>query len=220
MSWYSDNNILASESVGIDEVGRGPLAGPVVAAAVWICDDFATVAQKKFPQFTIRDSKKMTSRRRALVNEWVKQLPREILRYSIASATVEEIDRLNILNAALLAMKRAHESLDVPAKYAIVDGNRAPDLQNCAVKTVIGGDDKVLAISVASIIAKEHRDVLMRSLAQEFPHYGWDKNVGYGTRAHLEAIEKYGISPHHRRSFAPISALLEGIPTQKSLAFG
>ena len=216
MFWYSDNNILASESVGLDEVGRGPLAGPVVAAAVWICDNFATLAREKFSQFAIRDSKKMTPRRRALVTEWIQQLPANIIRYSIASASIEEIDRLNILNAALLAMARAYDALKFEAKIALVDGNRAPNLQNCSVKTVIGGDDKVLAISVASIIAKEHRDALMKSLAQEFPQYAWDKNVGYGTREHLEAIEKFGISPHHRRSFAPISAATEVV--QKSVA--
>ncbi len=218
-SWYSDNNILPSESVGIDEVGRGPLAGPVVAAVVWICDNFTTLAQKKFPHFAIRDSKKMTYRRRVLVTEWIKQLPDNIVRYSIASASVEEIDRLNILNAALLAMERAYNALAFKPKCAVVDGNRAPKLSNCAVKTVVSGDDIVLAISVASIIAKEHRDAHMRGLALEFPQYGWDKNVGYGTREHLEAIAKYGISPHHRRSFAPISAAINETSPMPLLAF-
>ena len=207
-SWYIDNGISVSESGGIDEVGRGPLAGPVVSAAVWICDNFATIVQENFPEFTIRDSKKMTHKRRLQVVNWINELPANIIRYSIASASVSEIDQLNILQAALLSMKRAYEALEFSAKYVLVDGNKSPNLSGCEVKTIIGGDDKVLSISVASVIAKEYRDALMIELSKEYPQYGWDTNVGYGSRKHMEAIEKFGISPHHRTSFAPVALAL------------
>ena len=208
VSWYVDNGISVSESVGIDEVGRGPLAGPVVSAAVWICDNFATIALENFPGFTIRDSKKMTHKRRSQVVNWINGLPADIIRYSIAMSSVSEIDELNILQAALLSMKRAYESLGISAKYALVDGNKSPNLSGCEVKTIIGGDDKVLSISVASILAKEYRDALMIELSRDYPYYGWDTNVGYGSKKHMEAIEKFGVSPHHRASFAPVALAL------------
>ncbi|MDR3186811.1 MAG: ribonuclease HII [Holosporaceae bacterium] len=200
LDWYRANKISLDYSVGIDEVGRGPLAGPVVAAAVWISSKLAMQLEKD-GKLIIRDSKKMTPLQRRKVVDWMRQQPRELLRYAIDQASVEEVDRLNILNAALLAMERAHDLLELREKYALVDGNRAPDLKNTEVRTVIKGDDKVLSVSLASIIAKEHRDALMRQLAAEYPHYGWETNVGYGSRQHLQAISMHGITPHHRKTF-------------------
>jgi ribonuclease HII len=127
--------------------------------------------------------------------------PQELLRYAIDHATVEEVDRLNVLNATLLAMERAHNSLGIRKKYALIDGNKAPNLENTEIKTVIKGDDKVLSISLASIVAKEHRDAIMRQLAVEYPHYSWETNVGYGSQRHLQAILTNGITPHHRKTF-------------------
>ncbi|MDR1561386.1 MAG: ribonuclease HII [Holosporaceae bacterium] len=202
-SWYLENNINIDDCVGIDEVGRGPLAGPVVAAAVWVNGEFVDELRKS--AIIVRDSKKMTPKQRAATINWLKKFQSpELIRYAIEGATVEEIDNLNILNAALLAMKRAFDSLGFHKKYSLVDGNRAPVLKNTEIRTIINGDEKVISISLASIIAKEYRDCLMRKLALEYPNYGWDTNVGYGSKAHIQAILKYGITPHHRKTFAPI----------------
>ncbi|MDR2157966.1 MAG: ribonuclease HII [Holosporaceae bacterium] len=204
--WYDENGIDVEDSVGIDEAGRGPLAGPVVAASVWISSPlFATL---KNSDLIIRDSKKMTARQRKKVLDWIKLQSDETIRYSIASATVEEIDEINILQAALLAMKRSYYSLKFPVKRLLVDGNKAPRIKDVDVRTIVKGDDKVLSISLASIIAKEYRDNLMRKLALEYPHYGWETNVGYGSKKHMESILQQGITPHHRKTFAPINTFL------------
>ena len=208
MSWYKENKIFAEESVGIDEVGRGPLAGPVVAAAVWISEKGLNALNES--GIVVRDSKKMSHLQRVRALQWINAQSKSIIKYAIAEASVEEIDEVNILNAALLAMARAHESLmpslEVKNCIALIDGNKSP--KNLNAITIVKGDDKVPAISVASIIAKEYRDNKMRQLATQFPVYGWDTNVGYGTKQHTDAIEKFGITAHHRKSFAPIKNLL------------
>ncbi len=184
---------------GIDEVGRGPWAGPVVACAAIL--DPAT-----FPADLagmLDDSKKLSPKKRAAL------LPRilDVADYAIAEATVSEIDSLNILQASLLAMRRAVAGLSAPPDGALVDGNRDPGL-TCPVELIVKGDSRSLSIAAASIIAKEYRDALMAELAAQYPKYGWERNAGYGVKRHQEALLKYGPTPHHRRSFAPISRLL------------
>jgi len=181
---------------GIDEAGRGPWAGPVVAAAT-ILD------AKRYPN-GLNDSKKLSSAQR----EQLYILIMEQAQTGIGIASVEEIDSLNILQASLLAMRRAFEALPVIADVALVDGNRPPQL-SCKIQTVIGGDGKCLSIAAASIIAKVTRDRMMAELAREFPHYGWERNAGYGTVAHQKGLAEHGVTIHHRRSFAPIRLLLE-----------
>ena len=181
---------------GIDEVGRGPLAGPVVAAAVIL--DRATLPDLIYRN--INDSKKLTAKRRS-------ELAAALCDYAdigIGSCSVAEIDSMNILRATLEAMRRAHAILTKPATLALVDGNQKPKLP-CKVQTIVKGDARCMSIAAASIIAKDHRDRLMAELAETHPHYGWISNAGYGTAAHMQAIEVHGITAHHRRSFAPIS---------------
>lgn len=182
--------------VGIDEVGRGPLAGPVVAAAVVI--DPATLPVELATQ--LDDSKKLSAAKRQRLD----QLVRDHCRFAIAEASVAEIDRLNILKATFLAMRCALDGLGVAIDHALVDGNRPPPLP-CPVTCVVGGDGKSLSIAAASVVAKEYRDRLMRDLDVQFPGYGWARNVGYGTKAHLDALRRLGPTPHHRLSFAPVA---------------
>ena len=192
--------------IGIDEVGRGPLAGPVVVCCVYINDKL------KIPEtMIIRDSKKMTSLQRKKVVDWANGISNEdIFNYSIAEINVEKIDEMNILKATLFGMKTAFESIKkvVPeSNYdaIYVDGNIAPGLcTDKKITPVVSGDDKISAISIASIIAKEYRDDIMRRIGAQFPEYGFEKNVGYGTKQHLDALKKYGYTKHHRKSFAPI----------------
>lgn len=180
---------------GVDEVGRGPLCGPVLAAAV-ILDPGAIPAG-------LNDSKALTARKReALYDELISRCD-----WATGMASVEEIDRHNILKATMLAMFRAVEGLKSKPALALVDGNRAPKL-NCPAKTIVKGDGRVLSIAAASIIAKVIRDRMMTELAREHPGYGWERNAGYGTGEHLDAIQRLGITPHHRRSFAPIRNML------------
>ncbi|MDE1151261.1 MAG: ribonuclease HII [Micavibrio sp.] len=188
---------------GIDEVGRGPLAGPVVAAAV-------TLRRDQCPKdllAEINDSKKLS----AIKRERLFKAINEYAYVSLSEVCAEEIDRINILQATFLAMQRAHSSLHklmgkTPPIAALVDGNQRPKLlHEVSIQTIVKGDAKSLSIAAASIIAKHHRDVLMITLAEKFPQYGWQTNAGYGTQEHLEALEKHGITPYHRRSFAPVS---------------
>jgi len=179
---------------GVDEVGRGPLAGPVVAAAVILPDDHGIAG--------LDDSKKMTAKKRA-------QLELEILecgRISVAQCSEAEIDNINILQATMLAMTRAVEGLDVVPRHVLVDGNRLPKWSYSA-EAVIGGDALHPCISAASILAKEFRDRLMIAAAEQYPQYGWERNKGYGTAEHLTALRQYGPTPLHRRSFAPVSQM-------------
>ena len=184
-------------AAGVDEAGRGPLAGDVYAAAVILN-----------PQQTIEglaDSKTLSEKKRVLLAEQIKN---HALCWSVAIATVEEIDRLNILQATLLAMKRAIEALSMTPELAWVDGNQAPPVA-CRVETVVKGDSLVPAISAASILAKTARDEELKRLHALYPQYSFDQHKGYGTALHLARLKQYGPSPVHRRSFAPVRACLE-----------
>jgi ribonuclease HII len=179
---------------GVDEVGRGPLAGPVLAAAVVLLQPLAGLA----------DSKTLTARQREMLAEALLR-PRQAL-VGIGAASVGEIDRLNILEATMLAMQRAVEHLPLTPDLALIDGNRAPALP-CPARAVVGGDRTVLAIGAASIVAKVTRDRLMARLDRRHPGYGWSKNAGYPTAEHRAALRALGICRHHRLSFAPVRAL-------------
>jgi ribonuclease HII len=207
LSWYEENTIDLDESVGIDEVGRGPLAGPVVAASLWISRKSAIELNNT--GLVVRDSKKMTSLQRKKIVEWIRLQSSKEVNYSIASATVTEIDDLNILKAALLAMERSYNSLNQSLKHVLVDGNKAPPIKNAVVLTIVKGDSQVLSIALASIVAKEYRDDLMRKLSMEYPNYGWETNVGYGSKKHIDAILEFGVTSHHRKTFAPIKTIVQ-----------
>jgi len=181
---------------GVDEVGRGPLSGPVVAAAV-ILDP------KRIPQ-GLRDSKKLTAKRREGLFEQITASAT----WSIGSSSVAEIDEINILYATYLAMRRALQGLSVSPGYALIDGNRLPPDLPCAAETIIKGDDRAVSIAAASILAKVTRDRLMRDLSGQFPGYGWETNAGYGTSQHLDALSRLGVTPHHRVSFKPVHHIL------------
>ena len=174
---------------GVDEAGRGPLAGPVCAAAVILPEN--TVIEG------VNDSKKLSEKKREALFDVIKE---QALSYSIAFASVEEIEEINILNATMLAMKRAVEGLDIKADYAMIDGNRLPDL-SIDGEFIVKGDAKSMSIACASILAKVSRDRLLYKYAEEYPEYLFDKHKGYGTKAHVEAIKKYGPCPYHRLSF-------------------
>ena len=181
---------------GVDEVGRGPLAGPVVAAAV--------ILDPMRPIEGLADSKKLTEKKRERLNLEIRE---KALCWSIARADVSEIDKINILQASLLAMKRAVESLEKQPDHAMIDGNKLPQL-SCSAETVIGGDSLVDCISAASIIAKVERDAEMIAMDKIFPGYGLAKHKGYPTKAHIEALGNLGITSIHRRSFGPVKKLL------------
>jgi ribonuclease HII len=194
--------------IGVDEAGRGPWAGPVTAAAAWL--DPKRLAAGF--QADLDDSKKLTRDRREAIFEKMLALastgdPPVLL--GLGEASVEEIDRLNILQASLLAMARAVAALGLQPHAALVDGTQAPRL-GCRVTTVIGGDGKCLTIAAASIAAKVTRDRLMARLAETHPGYGWERNAGYGTAAHRDGLRRLGVTPHHRRSFRPIREALNG----------
>lgn len=180
---------------GVDEVGRGPLAGPVVAAAAILPHE----GLRAWLAEAIDDSK---ATRRALREELAPAI-REHCWVSLGLATVEEIDRLNIFQASMLAMARAVEGLGVTPGLALVDGRHAPKL-GCRAMPVVGGDARCLSIAAASIVAKVERDRLMAGLAEAHPGYGWERNAGYPTAEHREALRRLGATPHHRRSFAPV----------------
>ncbi|MGZ8259214.1 MAG: ribonuclease HII [Caldimonas sp.] len=182
---------------GVDEVGRGPLAGPVVAAAV--------ILAEKRPIRGLNDSKLLTADERERLD---REIRKKAVCVSVASATVAEIDTLNILRAALLAMQRAVEALEQQPRIVLVDGNQRPQL-SMAVRTVVGGDARVRAISAASIVAKVYRDRLCLQLHEEHPQYGFDSHKGYSTAEHLSALREHGACPHHRRSFAPVRDVLD-----------
>jgi len=188
---------------GVDEVGRGPLAGPVVAAAVVL--DPATFPEDLCP--LVQDSKLLTPKRREHALARLLALGDINIDIGIGAASVREIDRLNILNATMLAMTRAVAALKIAPHLALVDGNQAP-LLACPVRTVVRGDGISLSIAAASIVAKVTRDRLMARLAQRHPAYGWEQNAGYGTAKHRDALFAHGVTLHHRRSFRPIPHIL------------
>lgn len=189
--------------IGVDEAGRGPLAGPVVAAAVVLC--------KPRPS-GLDDSKKLSAPRRAELEATIKRR----CRWAVGVVDVDEIDRLNIFGATMLAMSLAVQSLceqlEGEPHQVLIDGNMTPHGRRpewrWPARAIVGGDGIEPCISAASIIAKEHRDRLMREYAQSHPHYGWERNAGYGTPEHLEALRRHGPSPLHRRSFAPVAQLV------------
>lgn len=190
---------------GVDEAGRGPLAGPVVAAAVMLDDTR--------PIKGLRDSKQLTRARREALYDEVRA---KALCSCVAEASVEEIDTLNILQATLLAMQRAVQGLRLRPHHVLIDGNRLPRLEMPA-DSIVQGDTKVAAIAAASILAKVHRDRLCESLDAQFPHYGFAGHKGYATAAHLSALREHGACPQHRRSFAPVASVLGLLPVQAVL---
>jgi ribonuclease HII len=181
---------------GVDEVGRGPLAGDVVAAAV--------ILDPAYPISGLRDSKKLTAARREELAQVIKE---HALAWSVARASVAEIDEINILQASLLAMHRAVQGLQPQPGYVLVDGNRLPRW-DYASEPVIRGDDRVPAIAAASILAKVQRDSELIALEQQYPGYGFAAHKGYPTPAHLQALQALGVTPQHRRSFAPVKKIL------------
>ncbi len=185
-----------TQVAGVDEVGRGPLAGPVVAAAV-ILDPVRLPAG-------LNDSKQVSAKNRALL---AAELPK-IATVSIAEASVKEIDALNIRQATFLAMRRAVEGLAIAPEALLIDGRDIPPGLTCHAEAIVKGDGRSLSIAAASIVAKETRDALMRQLDAENPGYGWAQNAGYPTKAHRDALLSLGVTPHHRRSFKPVHNIL------------
>lgn len=180
-------------TAGVDEAGRGPLAGPVVAAAV--------ILDPNNPIEGLADSKKLTAKKREALEPLIKE---RALAWCVAEASVEEIEEINILQATMLAMQRAVAGLQVQPDFVQVDGNRIPKLPMMA-EAIVKGDAKVQAISAASILAKTHRDAYMMEQAKKYPGYGFENHMGYGTAEHIKAVETFGVLPIHRKTFKPIS---------------
>ena len=185
-----------NKMAGVDEVGRGCLAGPVFAAAVILNIDINTK--------DIKDSKKIPFRKRILLSEYIKK--NSI--YAVGTASVEEINKINILNASLLSMKRALSKLKLKPSMAYIDGLFVPKNMEIKCKAFIKGDEKIISIAAASIVAKATRDLFMIKLGKKFPKYRWNKNFGYGTAEHIKSLRKYGITKHHRKKFKPIHNIL------------
>ena len=181
---------------GVDEVGRGSLIGPVFAAAV--------IFKKNICKKKIKDSKQLSKDKRNNLEKYIKKNSF----WAIGSASLKEIEKLNILNASLLAMKRSIKKLKPKPSITLIDGNKLPNMSGYKLKCVIKGDQKISEISAASIIAKVARDRLITKMSKKFKKYAWDKNAGYGTKLHLIAIKKFGINKHHRKTFSPIHNIL------------
>ena len=181
---------------GVDEVGRGSLIGPVYAAAV--------ILNNSIDKKLLKDSKTLTKDKREELEKYIKK--NSI--WAIGQASIKEIEKINILHASLLAMKRAILKLKTKPSLVLIDGNKLPDLKNYELKYMIKGDQKIPSISAASIIAKVSRDKFITKLSKEFNDYGWDTNFGYGTKEHLKAIKQFGVTKYHRKTFSPISDLL------------
>ena len=180
---------------GVDEVGRGSLIGPVYAAAV--------ILNKSVNSKILKDSKTLTKKKREILFNYIKK--NSI--WATGKASVKEIDKINILQASLLAMKRAIKKLKKKPSKILIDGNKIPDLKNYNLRAIVKGDQKIPSISAASIIAKVTRDKFIKTLAKKNKGYHWDQNFGYGTKQHLKAIKKLGVTKHHRKTFSPISKL-------------
>ncbi len=189
--YYNLMKIIA----GVDEVGRGSLVGPVYAAAV--------ILKKSINTKLLKDSKSISSSKRKVLFSYIKK--NSI--WAIGKASLKEIEQLNILNASLLAMKRAIKKLKKKPSHVLIDGNKLPELKNYKLKSIIKGDQKIPSISAASIIAKVTRDKMISNLSKKFKGYSWQKNFGYGTSQHLKAIKVLGITKHHRKNFSPINRL-------------
>ena len=200
---FSFEHELGGLICGVDEAGRGPLAGPVVAGAVILPADLPNDLLEQ-----LDDSKALSAAKRERLFERLQALVQGgVAHIGVGLAEVEEIDRVNILQATFLAMRRAVDGLGMLPDWALVDGNQKPPLP-CAVRCVVKGDSRSLSIAAASIIAKVTRDRIMEQLAEAHPGYGWERNAGYGTAAHLAALQSLGATPHHRRSFAPVTKIL------------
>ena len=180
---------------GVDEVGRGSLIGPVYAAAV--------ILNKSINKKLLKDSKSLTKNKREILSKYIKK--NSI--WAIGKASVKEIEKINILHASLLAMKRAVKKLKKKPTLVLIDGNKSPQIKNYKLKLVIKGDQKIPSISAASIIAKVARDKMITSLGKKFEGYYWHKNYGYGTKQHLKAIKTLGVTSHHRKNFSPINKI-------------
>ena len=180
---------------GVDEVGRGSLVGPVYAAAV--------ILKKTIDKNLLKDSKSISRSRRKILSEYIKKNST----WAIGKASLKEIENLNILNASLLAMKRAIKKLKKRPTHVLIDGNNLPNLKNYRLKSVIKGDQRIPSISAASIIAKVSRDKVISNLGKKFRGYNWQKNFGYGTNEHIKALKLLGVTKHHRKSFSPINKL-------------
>ena len=204
MADFSIENTIKGPVIGLDEVGRGPLAGPVVSCGV-VYNSYETL-ESKVP---ITDSKKLTVKQRLNLFKYFQKLKKEnILKYYLGLATVEEIDHLNILEATKLSMKRVIDKFNNSTLSIIIDGNFKLNYNNINEKSIIGGDKISLSIATASIIAKVHRDRLMAILDSKYQDFGWKQNAGYGTKKHIDAIKKSGPTNFHRKSFEPIKSLI------------
>jgi ribonuclease HII len=181
---------------GVDEVGRGCLAGPVFSAAV--------ILNNKINKKDIKDSKKINFKKRIFLSKYIKKNST----YAIGSASVKEISKINILNASLLSMKRALNKLKDKPSIAYIDGPFAPKDIKIKCKTFIKGDERIISIAAASIVAKVSRDLFMIKLSKKYPKYNWNKNFGYGTADHIKGLKKYGVTKHHRKKFKPIHKIL------------
>ena len=180
---------------GVDEVGRGSLVGPVYAAAV--------ILNKSINKKILKDSKSLAKYKREILSKYIKK--NSI--WAIGKASVREIEKINILQASLLAMKRAIKKLKKKPTLVLIDGNKSPEIKNYQLKSIVKGDQKIPSISAASIIAKVTRDKMISNLGKKFGGYYWDKNCGYGTKEHLKAIKNLGITSHHRKTFSPINKI-------------
>ena len=191
--------------IGLDEVGRGPLAGPVISCGCYFKN---YTIQEELTNF-IEDSKKLSEKKRLLSFKFLQNLKKKgIIEYHLGIANVEEIDSLNIIEATKLSMKRAIDKFGLKDMYLIIDGNFSLNYKSYKEKSIIKGDDKSISIAAASIIAKVHRDRLMKKLSIRFQHFGWEKNAGYGTKMHIENIYRFGPTMHHRKTFEPIKSLI------------
>ena len=202
---FSIEKELQSPVIGLDEVGRGPLAGPVISCGCYFKN---YTIQEDFYKL-IGDSKKLSEKKRKVSFEFLQNLKKEgIIDYHLGIANVEEIDTLNILEATKLSMKRVVDKFDLKNAHLIVDGNFSLNYKSYKENSIIKGDDKSLSIATASIIAKVHRDRLMKKLSIRHQHFGWEKNAGYGTKLHIENIYRLGPTRHHRKTFEPIKSLI------------
>ena len=184
---YLHENLIEA---GCDEAGRGPLAGPVFAAAV--------ILPKDFHHPLLNDSKKMTEKAREQLRPIIE---REAIAWAVEEVSAEEIDTINILNASITGMQRAVRRLQTKPEFLLIDGNRFKPFEDYKYQCIVKGDAKFTSIAAASVLAKTYRDDLMRKLAEQYPQYGWEKNMGYPTPAHIQAIIEHGYTPHHRKSF-------------------
>ena len=202
---FSIETNLEHPVIGLDEVGRGPLAGPVVSCGCYFKN---YKIQNEFKDY-IGDSKKLSEKKRERSFKFLQNLKKDnIIEYHLGIANVEEIDQLNILEATKLSMKRVVNKFNIENAYLLIDGNFSLNYKSYREQSVIKGDDKSLSIAAASIIAKVHRDRLMKKLSLKFKEFGWEKNAGYGTKIHIENIHRLGPTIHHRKTFEPIKSLI------------